>query len=125
MQLAAGVLWPATAESGTACSHPTHPAVSPPRPTSSLGRPDGPASSHPDCYDFELEVPRSFELPPYAAKAAGKWHEVEALDAQLNASLGRLAEHRRRRTMLLAFAQSPVDFINAMVAAQVRAGCVL
>ena len=64
---------------------------------------------------------RSTELPPYAHKAgAGK--EAEQHDAALASVLARLAEHRRRRTLLLAFAQSPVDFIHAMVAAQVPQG---
>lgn len=61
---------------------------------------------------------RSTELPPYALKAgAGK--EADQHDAALASILARLAEHRRRRTLLLAFAQSPVDFIHAMTAAQV------
>jgi hypothetical protein len=47
---------------------------------------------------------------------------VEQLDTSLNSLLTRLAEHRRRRTFLLAFAQSPADFVQAMVAAQVGAG---
>lgn len=133
-------------------------------------RPDGPATSHPECYDFEVEVPLrwvggwgvqagpvgwllrgaaeealhatavpthasrplllrpptpshcSTELPPYAAKAGAASKEVEALSAQLTGVLARLAEHRRRRTLLLSFAQAPVDFIHALVAAQVGDG---
>lgn len=61
----------------------------------------------------------STELPPYAHKA-GAGRELEQLDVSLTSCLQRLAEHRRRHTMLLAFAQSPVDFVNALVAAQVR-----
>jgi SWI/SNF-related matrix-associated actin-dependent regulator of chromatin subfamily D len=80
--------------------------------------PDGPPSAHPDCYDFEVEVPLSTELPPYALKAVAL-KEAEQHDAALASILTRLAEHRRRRTLLLAFAQSPVDFIHAMAAAQV------
>lgn len=63
----------------------------------------------------------STELPPFALKA-GAGREVEQLDTSLNSLLTRLAEHRRRRTFLLAFAQSPADFVQAMVAAQVGAG---
>ncbi|PRW59194.1 SWI SNF complex component SNF12-like protein [Chlorella sorokiniana] len=81
--------------------------------------PDGPPSAHPDCYDFEVEVPLSTELPPYALKAVAL-KEAEQHDAALASILTRLAEHRRRRTLLLAFAQSPVDFIHAMAAAQAR-----
>jgi hypothetical protein len=50
---------------------------------------------------------------------AGSGREVEQQDAALNSVLVRLAEHRRRRTFLLAFAQSPSDVIQAIVAAQV------
>ncbi|KAL4425736.1 hypothetical protein ABPG75_009752 [Micractinium tetrahymenae] len=82
-------------------------------------RPDGPAVAHPDCYDFEVEVPLSTELPPYTAKA-GAGREIEQLDVSLTTVLARLAEHRRRRTFLLAFAQSPVDFVQALVAAHGR-----
>ena len=48
--------------------------------------------------------------------------EVEALDVRLVGCLARLAEHRRRRALLLAFAQSPVDFIGAMEVAHVSEG---
>ncbi|KAI3438625.1 hypothetical protein D9Q98_001047 [Chlorella vulgaris] len=82
-------------------------------------KPQGPASPPPDCYDFDIEVPMSTELPPFALKA-GAGREVEQLDTSLNSLLTRLAEHRRRRTFLLAFAQSPADFVQAMVAAQGR-----
>lgn len=61
------------------------------------------------------------ELPPYALRA-GAGREVDQLDAALSSVLARLGEHRRRRAMLLSFAQSPVDFITAMVAAHVGAG---
>ncbi|EFN57724.1 hypothetical protein CHLNCDRAFT_57254 [Chlorella variabilis] len=82
-------------------------------------KPDGSAAPHPDCYDFEVEVPLSTELPPYALKA-GAGREVEGLDLALDGVLTRLAEHRRRRTYLLAFAQNPADFVQALVAAQGR-----
>ncbi|KAI7835244.1 hypothetical protein COHA_010854, partial [Chlorella ohadii] len=55
--------------------------------------------------------------PPMLGRA-GK--EADQHDAALASILARLAEHRRRRTLLLAFAQSPVDFIHAMAAAQAR-----
>ena len=44
---------------------------------------------------------------------------MEGLDLALDGVLTRLAEHRRRRTYLLAFAQNPADFVQALVAAQV------
>lgn len=69
-----------------------------------------------------LLYPCSTELPPYTAKA-GAGREIEQLDVSLTSVLARLAEHRRRRTFLLAFAQSPVDFIQALVAAHVSRAC--
>ena len=63
--------------------------------------------------------PCSTELPPYIEKA-GANREAEQLDVTLATVLTRMAEHRRRRTLLLAFAQHPVDFVQALVAAQVR-----
>jgi hypothetical protein len=35
-----------------------------------LCRVDGPSPTHPDCYDFDFEVPLGHELPPFAAKTA-------------------------------------------------------
>lgn len=57
------------------------------------------------------------ELPPYSLKA-GSGREVDQQDAALNSVLVRMAEHRRRRTFLLSFAQSPGDVIQSIVAAQ-------
>lgn len=84
-----------------------------------------PAGRSGDTHPARLPTPvphRSTELPPYAAKA-GAGREVEQLDVALTSVLARLAEHRRRRTFLLAFAQSPVDFIQALVAAHVSGSC--
>jgi hypothetical protein len=47
----------------------------------------------------------------------------------LNSILHKLHEHKRRRAFFMAFAQNPVDLINALVATQVRSSlfnrCVL
>ncbi len=40
---------------------------------------------------------------------------------EINAALRRLAEHRRRRTVLLGLAQSPVEFTAGVLSTQVRA----
>jgi hypothetical protein len=45
--------------------------------------------------------------------------QVEGLDARLAALARRLAEHRRRRTFLLAFADAPGELFHGLVASQV------
>lgn len=45
--------------------------------------------------------------------------QAEALDTRLVGVIRRLNEHRRRRALLLGFAQSPVDFTYALLASQV------
>ncbi|CAG9463052.1 unnamed protein product [Pedinophyceae sp. YPF-701] len=44
--------------------------------------------------------------------------ELVAPGRRVNELLGRLAEHRRRRAMYLAFARTPVEIVNAMVLSQ-------
>ncbi|GAB4817018.1 hypothetical protein N2152v2_004064 [Parachlorella kessleri] len=82
-------------------------------------RVDGPSPTHPDCYDFDFEVPLGHELPPFAAKTAVD-AELAKVDQALGSILVKLHEHKRRRTFLMAFAQNPVDVINALIASQAR-----
>ncbi len=42
------------------------------------------------------------------------------LDQEVAGLVKRVHEASRRRNFLLAFSQSPVDFINALIASQVR-----
>ena len=54
------------------------------------------------------------------AKQPGELEAEARADAELGAALERVGEHRRRRTFLAAFAQDPVGFFTALVAAQSR-----
>ena len=86
---------------------------------SSCGHSSSPLMACPPACPAPPRPPCSTELPPYIEKA-GANREAEQLDVTLATVLTRMAEHRRRRTLLLAFAQHPVDFVQALVAAQVR-----
>jgi hypothetical protein len=46
--------------------------------------------------------------------------QFEAMDQKLGAQLTKLFEARRRRAMLLGFAEAPVAMLNAAIAAAVR-----
>jgi hypothetical protein len=48
--------------------------------------------------------------------------QLEEPDRELAAALTALNEARRRRAMLLGFSQEPANFIDAVMAAQVRGG---
>lgn len=48
--------------------------------------------------------------------------QFEAMDQKLAAQLAKLFEARRRRAMLLGFAEAPVAMLNAAIAAAVRFG---
>ncbi|MEW5315636.1 MAG: hypothetical protein WDW38_007050 [Sanguina aurantia] len=45
---------------------------------------------------------------------------LDALDITISATLQKINEHRRRRAFFMGFAQSPADFIHALVASQAR-----
>lgn len=46
--------------------------------------------------------------------------QIEDHDGRISKSITKINEHRRRRAFFLGFSQSPVDFINAVIASQVR-----
>ncbi|KAL6753506.1 hypothetical protein V8C86DRAFT_458324 [Haematococcus lacustris] len=46
--------------------------------------------------------------------------EIENLDVESSFALRKLQEHRRRRTILMAFAQNPPEFLEGIVACQAR-----
>ncbi|KAM0904569.1 hypothetical protein ACQ4PT_017929 [Festuca glaucescens] len=47
-----------------------------------------------------------------------KHKDIEACDEVISASIKKIHEHRRRRAFFLGFSQSPVEFINALIASQ-------
>ena len=46
--------------------------------------------------------------------------QCDIVDQQIAASLAKINEHKRRRDMLMSFSKAPADFINGIVASQVR-----
>lgn len=50
---------------------------------------------------------------------APRLQAVDRLDAEMGVVLRRLAELRRRRTLLLGFAQAPAEFLEGALASQV------
>ena len=45
---------------------------------------------------------------------------MDSIDQQLSAKIALINEHKRRRDMLMSFSKAPADFINGIVASQVR-----
>ncbi|KDD72712.1 hypothetical protein H632_c2988p0, partial [Helicosporidium sp. ATCC 50920] len=82
-----------------------------------LIRTSGPSPSRPECFDLEVYVPLSAELPLYLEALP---RGLEGANAQLQRLLAEAAERRRRHALLLAFAQSPVATSHAIIAAQGR-----
>ncbi|MEW5297858.1 MAG: hypothetical protein WDW36_001037 [Sanguina aurantia] len=84
--------------------------------------PSGPSPSHPVCHDFDYEAPScgpKEKISP-AIDRLTKEKELDALDSTISATLQKINEHRRRRAFFMGFAQSPADFIHALVASQAR-----
>ncbi|KAG6475792.1 SWI/SNF complex component SNF12 homolog [Zingiber officinale] len=73
------------------------------------------------CYDVLVDVPFPLqkEMASFLANAE-KHRDIEACDEVICASIKKIHEHRRRRAFFLGFSQSPVEFINALIASQSR-----
>lgn len=73
------------------------------------------------CYDVLVDVPFPLQKEMAAFLANTEKHkEIEACDEVICASIKKIHEHRRRRAFFLGFSQSPVEFINALIASQSR-----
>ncbi|KAH0466829.1 hypothetical protein IEQ34_004067 [Dendrobium chrysotoxum] len=73
------------------------------------------------CYDILVDVPFPVQKEISAFLANTEKHkEIEACDEVICASIKKIHEHRRRRAFFLGFSQSPVEFINALIASQSR-----
>uniref|UniRef100_A0A1D1Y2S5 SWI/SNF complex component SNF12 n=1 Tax=Anthurium amnicola TaxID=1678845 RepID=A0A1D1Y2S5_9ARAE len=73
------------------------------------------------CYDVLVDVPFPLQKEMSAFLANTEKHkEIEACDEVICASIKKIHEHRRRRAFFLGFSQSPVEFINALIASQSR-----
>jgi hypothetical protein len=82
--------------------------------------PSGPRVSAPDCYDLELSIPLPMheQSRALATSRAVLDRDMETPDSQLVVALMRAAERRRRRDVLLGFAEDPVAYMRLMVAVQ-------
>lgn len=86
-------------------------------------RVDGASPTHPDCYDIEFEVPGATPANERLSNFLDKYskdREIEGLDLKISTAIRKINEHRRRRAFYLGFSHSPVDFISALIASQVR-----
>lgn len=73
------------------------------------------------CYDVMVDVPFPLQKEMAAFLSNTEKHkEIEACDEVICASIKKIHEHRRRRAFFLGFSQSPVEFINALIASQSR-----
>ena len=81
---------------------------------------DGPSPSRPACYDFEVEVPLSQDLPPFMSRLKDVEKEVGPHNNHMKSLLGQIQERRRRRNLYLSFSESPHEFITGLAMAQGR-----
>ncbi|WOL12833.1 SWI/SNF complex componen [Canna indica] len=73
------------------------------------------------CYDVLVDVPFPLQREMSAFLANTEKHkDIEACDEVICASIKKIYEHRRRRAFFLGFSQSPVEFINSLIASQSR-----
>ncbi|KAK9839392.1 hypothetical protein WJX84_002103 [Apatococcus fuscideae] len=85
-------------------------------------RTSGPPESPGDCIEFDLELPAapiSDRTAPFL-DVISRQHQIDQVDARIANLMSKAEEHRRRRSFFLAFSQSPVDFMNALIASQGR-----
>ncbi|XP_031479522.1 SWI/SNF complex component SNF12 homolog [Nymphaea colorata] len=70
-------------------------------------------------YDVLVDVPFPLQKEMAAFLANTEKHkEIEACDEAISSAIKRIHEHRKRRAFFLGFSQSPVEFINALIASQ-------
>ena len=74
----------------------------------------------PDCYDLLVDLPAGGPEHHAFVERLGRDRDVEACDARIAAGVAKIAERAARRAFLLGFSQSPLDFVNTVVAAQAR-----
>ncbi|KAG1331475.1 SWI/SNF complex component SNF12 [Cocos nucifera] len=73
------------------------------------------------CYDVLVDVPFPLQREMSAFLSNTEKHkEIEACNEVICASVKKIHEHRRRRAFFLGFSQSPVEFINTLIASQNR-----
>eukprot|EP00873_Tetraselmis_striata_P039796 jgi/Tetstr1/460060/TSEL_005380.t1 len=91
----------------------------------------GESPTHPECYEIDVEIPINVPgrmadflealkqaMLTKSVRAAGRDRELETYQARITHGIEKINEHRRRRAFFLGFSQSPIDFINTLVASQ-------
>eukprot|EP00249_Psilotum_nudum_P003591 c17057_g1_i1 orf=453-1862(+) len=73
------------------------------------------------CYDVAVDVPIPLqkEMATFLSNTE-KHRDIDTYDDAICNAIRKIHEHRRRRAFFLGFSQSPVDFINALIASQSR-----
>ena len=73
------------------------------------------------CYDVGVNVPAPLlkEMSQFLTNIE-KHRDIDLYDDLITNSIRKINEHRRRRAYFLGFSQSPVDFINGLIASQSR-----
>ncbi|KAH7301201.1 hypothetical protein KP509_23G016000 [Ceratopteris richardii] len=73
------------------------------------------------CYDVAVDVPIPLQKEMSAFLANLERHkDIDMYDETIRTAIKKIHEHRRRRAFFLGFSQSPVDFINTLIASQSR-----
>eukprot|EP00899_Mesostigma_viride_P023073 jgi/Mesvir1/3950/Mv22710-RA.1 len=81
----------------------------------------GPSPSADACYDIAVDAPVMLhrDLAGWLASAENTAEE-SLFEDRICSAIRKINEHKRRRAFFLGFAQSPVDFINGLIASQAR-----
>lgn len=73
------------------------------------------------CYDVAVDVPIPLQKEMNSFLANLERHkDIDMYDETIRTAIKKIHEHRRRRAFFLGFSQSPVDFINTLIASQTR-----
>ncbi|KAJ3697297.1 hypothetical protein LUZ61_001002 [Rhynchospora tenuis] len=73
------------------------------------------------CYDITVDVPFPLQKEMAAFLANIEKHkDIESCDEVICASIKKIHKHRKRRAFFLGFSQSPVEFVNSLIASQSR-----
>lgn len=75
------------------------------------------------CYDVQVEVHNQHmvDAGQFLAKANGELKsQIDALDAEIGDVVAKIADHRIKRQFYQCLHHAPIDFINDLVASQVR-----
>ncbi|XP_024519405.1 SWI/SNF complex component SNF12 homolog [Selaginella moellendorffii] len=73
------------------------------------------------CYDIVVDVvtPLQKDMAMFLANME-RHRDIEAYDELICSSIRKINEHRKRRAFFLGFSNSPVEFINGLIASQSR-----